>query len=127
VSGINLYAGGDFTVTASYIAKWDGASWTSLGTGMDSSVRALAVSGNDVYAGGLFRTAGGKACTNIARWNGTNWSALGSGLDRNGFVRSLAISGSNLYTSGAFTNAGGSLANYIAKWDGPIGRRWVRG
>ena len=42
VSGSNLYAGGEFTtaggVSANRIAKWDGNSWTALGSGMNASV-----------------------------------------------------------------------------------------
>ncbi len=58
----NLYIGGEFTVVgdviANFIAKWDGNSWSALGSGMDGpdfsypNVYALAVSGSDVlYAG----------------------------------------------------------------------------
>src|SRR6266852_4186326 len=42
-----LYAGGGFTtaggVAANYVAKWDGAQWSMLGSGMNSVVRALTV------------------------------------------------------------------------------------
>src|SRR5215831_672897 len=59
----NLYIGGTFTmaggVFAANIAKWDGSSWTALGSGMDGLVLALAVSGTKLYAGGFFTTAGG--------------------------------------------------------------------
>jgi hypothetical protein len=76
----------------------------------------LAVSGNDLYAGGGFTIAGGVAATNIAQWNGSSWSALGSGVNRG--VLALAVTGSDLYAGGNFTQAGGVSANYIAKWDG---------
>src|SRR5689334_1820878 len=43
----DLIAGGDFQtangVTARFIARWTGTTWAPLGTGMDSPVRALAV------------------------------------------------------------------------------------
>jgi len=43
----NLYAGGYFTtaggVDVNYIAKWDGTAWSTVGTGTDSGVRALAL------------------------------------------------------------------------------------
>jgi hypothetical protein len=116
----NLYIGGGFTAAgntiANYIAKWDGNSWSPLGSGMNGSVGRLAVSGNDVYAGGGFTSAGGTAANYIAKWNGNTWSALGSGM--NGSVTALAAAGSNLYASGSFTTAGGGAAKYIAKWDG---------
>jgi len=133
VSGTNLYAGGRFTtaggVSANCIAKWDGNTWSPLGSGTGGStypewndVYALVVSGTDLYAGGAFvATAGVLPANYIAKWNGSAWSALGSGL-RNGnypgSVSALAVSGTNLYAGGQFTNAGGLTAHYIAKWNG---------
>ena len=112
-----MYAGGDFTTAggsaANRIAKWNGSSWSSLGSGMNDRVLALAVSGSDVYAGGLFTTAGGSAANSVAKWNGSNWSALGSGV--NGFVGALAVSGSDLYAGGGFTTAGATVSGYVAK------------
>jgi len=71
VSGSDLYAGGYFTTAggsaANYIAKWDGRSWSALGSGMNGQVSALAVSGSDLYAGGYFATAGGKVSPYVAR------------------------------------------------------------
>jgi hypothetical protein len=127
VSGSDLYAGGFFTTaggsTANRIAKWNGSSWSALGSGLNNSaglnnvtVRALAVSGSDLYAGGDFDMAGGVLAFRIAKWNGSNWSALGSGM--NNVVNALAVSGSDLYVGGDFTTAGGNSANYIAKWNG---------
>jgi hypothetical protein len=133
VSGSDVYAGGLFTtadgVPVNNIAKWDGSSWSALGLGTGGGsynpvVRALAVSGSDVYVGGDFTTAGGRTANYIAKWNGTSWSALGSGIgpqltDGNQLVVvALAASGSNIYAAGAFTAAGGTTANYIAKWNG---------
>jgi len=82
VNGTDLYAGGIFTtaggVPANYIAKWNGMSWSALGTGTGGSVWALAASGMDLYVGGGFGTAGGVTVNYIAKWNGTSWSALGT-------------------------------------------------
>ena len=113
----NLYIGGRFTVVgdvlATNIAKWDGSSWSALGSGLGKlgfvlpEVRALAVSGSNLYAGGDFTTVGGSAASNIAKWDGSSWSALGSGLDKP--VWALAVSDSNLYAGGDFG---------IAKWNG---------
>jgi hypothetical protein len=49
------------------------------------------VSGNTLYAGGGFSSAGSVAATNIAQWNGSSWSPLGSGV--NDYVYALAVSG----------------------------------
>jgi hypothetical protein len=130
--GSALYAGGTFIsaggVTANHIAKWDGSSWSALGSGVTGttqpSVYALAVfddgSGPALYAGGYFATAGGVSANHIAKWNGSAWSALGTGLG--GSVDSLAVfddgTGSALYAAGTFTTAGGGSAKNIAKWNG---------
>ncbi|MEI7635254.1 MAG: hypothetical protein WCK47_13355, partial [bacterium] len=105
----NVYIGGEFTfagnVAANRIAKWNGSSWSALGTGMDDSVFALAVIGSDVYAGGWFDTAGGVSANFIAKWDGSSWSAMGSGM---GFiVNAIAVIGSDLYAGGYFSTAGG--------------------
>ncbi len=116
----NLYVGGSFTVAgttfASNVAKWDGASWSALGSGVNGAVTALAVSGNEVFVGGDFTMAGGVPSARVAKWNGTNWSALGSGMD--GSVNALAVAGGELYAGGGFTSAGGNAATNIAKWTG---------
>jgi hypothetical protein len=70
-----VYAGGDFTtaggVTANGIARWNGTSWSALGSGVDTDVQSLAFAPNgDLYAGGYFSTAGGEPADFIARWDG---------------------------------------------------------
>ena len=75
-TGAALYAGGTFSNMAgapvNRIAKWDGTSWTALGSGMSwvhsysyMGVYALTVyddgSGPALYAGGYFTSAGGVA------------------------------------------------------------------
>jgi hypothetical protein len=134
VSGTNLYAGGHFTsaggVPANYIAKWDGTSWSALGSGLNYSVFALAISGTNLYAGGEFTVAGGVAANYIARWDGSSWSALGSGMGGSGFagqvfVTALAASDNFLYAGGLFTTAGGKSSAYVAEavlvWPGITG------
>jgi hypothetical protein len=116
----NLYIGGSFSmvgeVLATNVAKWNGTTWAPLGSGVDSTVLALAVSGTNLYAGGSFTNAGGSNANYVAKWNGSAWSALGSGL--NGAAQALAVSGSDLYVGGNFTTVGGNSATNVAKWDG---------
>ena len=65
-----MYAGGVFTEAggspANYIAKWNGRSWSALGSGVNNTVYALAVSGSGLYAGGRFTAAGGKVSAYVA-------------------------------------------------------------
>jgi len=100
-------------VSANYIAKWDGSSWSALGSGMNGPVYALALSGTNLYAGGAFTMAGGASANRIAKWDGSSWSALGSGM--NGYVWALAVGGSDLYVGGDFTMAGGKGSTNVAK------------
>ena len=95
-------------------------------------VYAIAISGTDVYVGGLFTNVnnGGTSLTAadcIAKWDGTNWSALGSDGAGNGSLNNtvfaIAISGTDVYVGGGFTNVnnnGTSLtaADFVAKWNG---------
>jgi hypothetical protein len=113
----NLYVGGVFTqaggLPANFIAKWNGSSWSALGSGLNDYVDALAVSGSNVYAGGGFTTAGGTAAKYVAKWDGSSWPALGSGVNQR--VNGLAVLGSDLYAGGSFTTAGGKVSEYIAR------------
>ena len=149
VSGSNLYVGGRFTnvnnngtvlAAADYIAKWDGANWSGLGSngagdgslGVSSEVHVLAVSGSDLYVGGPFTNVNNHgtvlgAADFIAKWDGTNWSSLGSngagGGSLNTSVHAIAVSGGAVYVGGSFGNVNnnGTIlweADYVAKWDG---------
>src|SRR5690606_21286078 len=117
-----------------HIAKWNGASWSPLGVGMNHMVRALTVfddgsgGGPALYAGGEFTSAGGVSTRFIAKWDGSSWSPLGEGLGGGDLPRVFALTvladgsggGPALYAGGDFTIAGGVAANRIAKWDGSV-------
>ena len=138
-SGPALYAGGRFLAAAGHrvnnVAKWDGIAWSALGVApnqgvaveVGEEVRALAVfndgTGDALYVGGRFETAGGVTVNNIAKWDGSSWSALGSpaqpGVD--GSVWALAVyddgSGPALYVGGQFCQVDGSQVKGIARWE----------
>ncbi|HEY3243797.1 MAG TPA: hypothetical protein VGM03_10640, partial [Phycisphaerae bacterium] len=71
-----LIAGGYFNTaggtTAVRIARWNGSSWWSLGSGMNTNfgwVSALAVYNGELIAGGNFTMAGDNVSLYWARWN----------------------------------------------------------
>jgi K319L-like, PKD domain/Secretion system C-terminal sorting domain len=125
VSGSEVYAGGEFDITVAgrvvpwWIAKWNGTSWSAVGSGTNNHVYALAASGSEVYAGGQFTNAGGAEADYIAKLNGTNWFGLHS-PNQNGVwnVSAIAASDGEVYVGGGFETAAGVVTNYIAKWNG---------
>jgi len=120
VSGSDIYLGGQFRtaggIVVNNVVRWNGSSWSALGSGVNGPVLALAVAGTDVYVGGYFTMAGGLPANNIARWNGSSWAALGNGVDSAVYV--IAMFGGNVYAGGWFTTAGGVPAEGIARWNG---------
>jgi hypothetical protein len=104
VGGWFLEAGG---VLVHNIALWDGSTWQSLGSGLSSSVLALAVYNGELIAAGYFDKAGGIDVNHIARWNGTNWQPVGTGI--NGSVYAFAVYDGQLIACGDFG---------IKRWDG---------
>lgn len=132
----DVYVAGSFTqvggVSARNIARWNGTSWSGLGTGLDDQVLSLALAPNGVvYAGGYFSEAGGQPANRIAKWDGTAWSGLGTGTENGvsgtisvskvpkGGVQALAVAPTGeLYVGGGFAKAGSQVANGIARWNG---------
>jgi hypothetical protein len=142
-AGRLLFAAGRFErasgTVVNNIARWDGQSWSALGTGIEPvaanpnpQVLATAVhhdgSGWALYIAGAFRSAGGAPVFNIARWDGQQWRAVGNGLG-GGAVRALAVHDADgpgplparLYAAGAFTLSGARQVRRLAVWDGA---RW---
>jgi hypothetical protein len=125
----NLYAGGTFNevcgnaacgsgnTEVNYIAQWNGATWSALGSGMDDYVSSLVYYEGALYASGDFNQAGGVSAAHIARWDPITaaWSALGSGIDNS----ASALFGDNngyLYAGGSLTQAGGVTSTYLARY-----------
>jgi len=112
-------------VPVNNIARWNGTSWSALGSGVSggtaAQVYALTVHNGELIVGGTFTDAGGVSVNNIAKWDGTSWSALGTGLIGGGeytYAYALTVHNGELITGGIFTDAGGVPVSNIAKWDG---------
>jgi hypothetical protein len=132
--GSNLYAGGAFVRDGggeimNNIAKWDGSAWSGLPygppgyRGVNGTVRAIAVCGGDVYAGGEFMTTGPDSVRCVAVFTGGAWSPLGEGVsgDESPYwppgVRALACDEEGgVYVGGNFVRAGGKSSHCLGLW-----------
>jgi len=153
---LNTWVGGVPAPQATYLAKWDGTSWSGLGddgaggSSINSIVTAIAIDGNNVYVGGAFTNVKNGLTTlteadYVAKWDTLtgNWSALGNNGSGNGalaggieVVQAIAILGSSVYVGGTFQSVYNGLnlvpdAIYIARWYGSswsaLGSRGVSG
>ncbi len=123
----SLVAGGDFLFAGEAfsprIARWDGAEWSAMGSGADSSagyasVTALAVNAaGELYAGGDFEIMDGSPAMNFARWDGVSWAEVGGGT--NLALNAMAVlPNGDIAVGGNLTQAGGVPAKRIAVWNG---------
>lgn len=111
-------AGGNFNsaggVSVSKIARFDGTSWHAMSTGSTSSVHALTVFNNDLYAP-IYNGP-----QNICRWDGASWIPVGGTV--NSTVWALGEYNSQLVVGGSFTTIDGSSITGLATWNGS---NWV--
>ena len=119
-AGPALYAGGGYTLLGgeqvSGVARWDGSTWSAVGSGVPNAYALLAFddgSGAALYAGGG---------SGLHRWDGASWTSIDAVGD--GAIVCLAAfddgSGPALYAGGTFTSIGGVAASRIARWDGGV-------
>jgi hypothetical protein len=114
----DLVAGGAFDtaggVAAHAVARWNGSSWSAMGTGLGVLVDALAVSpGGDLYAGGF---------NGVARWNEASgtWTYLAPQTFSGQVETLMFTSAGDLFAGGSFAGAASSGINGIARWNGTV-------
>jgi len=121
----DLYVAGAFTqaggVEANRIAKWDGATWSPIGTGVRGDtvyvyVTAISFLADQLYIGGTFTYVADRPIPFLARWDGISWNEVGGGV--NAQVSALESIGGKLYVGGDFTRTGSDSARHAAIWDG---------
>ncbi|MGB5014547.1 MAG: carboxypeptidase-like regulatory domain-containing protein, partial [Pyrinomonadaceae bacterium] len=133
ISGGNLYAGGSFIRTfdgtvlnLNRIARYNLTTniWSPVAfNGVNDAVFTLAVSGDNLYAGGFFTSTFSFSNINlnfIARYNTvTNtWSPLAN-LGLSDYAEALAVTGNFMYVQGNFivTGDGTKQLNGLARYD----------
>lgn len=118
----NLVVGGSFTLPEPYIVQWNGSNFSSLGSGLNSVVYAIAGGdfGTPLYIGGSF-TSAAPGPSYVAKLSSDHktWLPLGGGL--NGTVNALALNDQEyLFAGGEFTASANGLTplSHVARWNG---------
>ncbi len=78
--------------TFGHVARWDGAAWQTMGSGLAAQGRALCIHNNELYAAANDGS--------VSRWDGGAWQPVGAAF--NGAVASLESHNGALYAGGAF-------------------------
>src|SRR5439155_4152515 len=107
------------------VATGEASAWNPHARGngnSPSAVGALAVSGDNVYAGGRFTSIGGRARHNIAALDADTGQPTGWNPGADGEVDALVVSGGRVFASGEFHNIGGQARTYIAALDTATGQ-----
>src|SRR5690606_34261010 len=112
--------------TARRIARWNGSSWSAIGTGITfGRVEAIAEyddgQGSAIYLGGqLTRAANNTTLRNLARWNFEEITSFGHAA--HDAVQAFAVgdlgNGSRLFVGGEFLRAGPADILRIGMWNG---------
>jgi hypothetical protein len=129
-----VHVGGRFTsadtVPASGVVRLDGTTFTSTGRFTrygdpgTASVKALALAGTRLYAGGEFTAAGNAAATNWAAHDGTDWSAPAP-VDNT--VTAMAALGPDVVVLGDFAFSGELRVTHGGIWTGSSWRSFGEG
>jgi len=131
-SGPALYAAGRFDTVDGQaienIARWDGTSWSALGTGITGIVGAVVedlevfndgLNGPELYAAGEFTTAGGAPAANLAKWTGSSWTTTGTGTES--FITCLHTFRDDptpsLFAGGGFASMNGQQVQKMSRLD----------
>jgi hypothetical protein len=126
-AGSKLYVGGLNSLQTPHVSRWNGSSWSAVGTLFgdpffdDAALSALTSfddgTGSALYAGGQISVDVSSSPTSVARWNGTSWSDVGNNLQ--GIVGSMLVfddgGGAALYALG---NLSTPTQCSVAKWNG---------
>lgn len=109
-----LYLGGNFqqidTLSASFIAAWNGSEFLPIGQGFNKPVFALCAFRGTMYAGGAFTKSGKKRIDLLARWQNKGWEKaeitfIDTDKRLRFFIRTLSRYNDTLIIGGLFNEA----------------------
>ena len=125
-----LYAGGHFqfagSTPCSNIAKWNGTSWSAVGSGTtytnrtDYYLTAMQEYNGKLCITGTINNSGSNACIELSMWDGISWSCSTAPPFQNGpagFFSGYALAnyGNDLYMGGLFNFPHGIS---MGRWNG---------
>ncbi len=133
LSGKTLYVGGRFTSIGgkarNFLAALDATTGKATNWNPDvesfltaGAVQALRVSGDTVYAGGLFNSVGGKPRRNVAAVDATTGRTTDWNPNPDDPVSALAVAGQRVYAGGSFHSIGGQPRSYLAALNATTGQ-----
>lgn len=121
--GTELIVGGRFTTAggtpARSIARWNGSSWSTFGTGIQgSTVKAITTFLGSLVIGGDFSHFQGAPAEYVARWTGTAWAPI-TAAEPDGTIYALLADDARgeLHAAGWFAHTGTSDAGHIAVFE----------
>jgi len=125
-----LYIGGYFLQSDGYagnfIMKWNGSTFSPVGSGMNNRVRCMKVHNNKLYVGGDFTTAGGLVSNCVAMWDGSNWHSMTTETfdvvtGASPSVEALAVYHDTLIVGGYFKSINGdTTCRRVAKYNAAL-------
>lgn len=113
-----IYIGGTFTSPSSYIAMWDGSTWSSLNAdAVSGAVYAIQQIGYLLCVGGAFTNLGGPNGDYLTTFHNNDWFQMeGDALDD--VVYAINSQPPNIYAGGDFTVSGILGMSRIGKYYG---------
>lgn len=106
------------------VARGDGVTWTTFGSGPGVPAPAVAVRPNgELIAAGYQFVSGNPIVAQVNRWNGTTWLPLATA---DGPIEAIvAMPNGDIVVGGGFATIAGVAARYLARWNGttwaPVG------
>jgi hypothetical protein len=115
-----LIVGGRFTqaggVPARTIARWNGASWSTFGIGIQgATVMAITTFQGLLTIGGDFSTFQGAPANYVAKWTGSAWAPIVPGAEPDGAIFALLADDARgeLHAGGWYGHIGTQDAGYL--------------
>lgn len=104
----DLIVAGEFSIAGgtvvSQVARWNGSTYSAMGSGVLGQVKAAVEFGGEIYLGGSFNSGN----ADLARWTGSAWVLSAAFSSKMPYVSDLHVHNGVLYAAGATTGFAGT-------------------